>query len=786
METKKYVGARIKRVEDKRFLRGSAKYVEDHNLPGMLHVAYVRSPHAHARIRNIDASAALAVPGVRRVFTGKDIYPAVKGMGVPVRSDAFPPEVSKHPLWTIMATTKARYVGEAVAAVIAESRYIAEDAAELVEVDYEVLPAVVDPHEAAKPGATLLHEDLGTNVIFRMSHQSGDVDAAFRDAACVIRERFQTNRHCALPMEGRATLATVDDDDNITLYSSTQNQFVARTRIAEVMGFPEHKLRVIAPDVGGGFGLKANVCPEETLACFFALKMKAPVRWIEDRREHLLNGFQSKDATLDCEMAFAKDGTILGLRSSVLGDIGAYNADPFPGTLEPVHMAVALPGPYRIRNYAFDVRAVCTNKVTLSTYRGVGQPSAVWSHERMMDLAARELGIDPAEIRKRNLLRADEFPCVSAAGLPYDSGQPLVGFEQALNTIDYAGFRQRQAEARKGGRYLGMGICTFIEMTSYGGSWAAAAGYEPTPWEAANVRMEPDGTVIVRVGTLSHGQGHYTTWAQVVADELGVPVEDVRIVQGDTHQTPYGWGSFGSRSAVGAGGALVGAASLVRQKMLGVAGHLMEVNPTDLELVPGEIRVKGIPSKSMSIREVARAGVWAIWRGLPEGQTPGLEATYNFDPPGLVFSNGTHIVEVEVDIETGHVKLGRYVIVEDCGRIINPLIVDGQVAGGVAQGIGTALYEHSQYDEAGQPLATTFMDYLVPTSTDVPHLEIGHLETPTPLTQQGFKGVGESGAIGAPAAVANAIADALAPFKPKATELPLTPERVWKLAHPNG
>ena len=783
MEETKLVGTSVKRVEDARFLRGKATYVEDVQLPGMLHVAFVRSPHAHARIRRIDPGPALGLSGVRRVFTGADIDGAIKPMGLPPRQEAFPPSAIKDIKWPCMALGKVRFVGEPVAAVIAESRYVAEDAADLVAVDYDVLPAVVDPEQAIAPDAPLLHEEFNDNVAVHLSNETGDVAAAFRDAALVIRERFRTNRHFALPMEGRATVADLDADGNLTLWTSTQNPFVVRTRVAEMLGFPEQKLRVIAPDVGGGFGLKAIVIPEEALACFFAREMRAPVRWIEDRREHFLSAFHSKDAIIDVEMALAKDGTILGVRSSVIGDIGAYSADPWPSSLEPVHVAVALPGPYRIRNYAFEVRAVCTNKTTLSTYRGVGQPAAVWTHERLMDLAARRLDIDPAEIRRRNLMRPEEFPCTSVSGLPYDSCSATEALEKALRMCDYDGFRERQRDARSRGQHLGIGIGNFIEMTTYGGRWAASVGYEPSPFEAANVRMEPNGGVVVRVGTLCHGQGHYTTWAQIVADELGVGVEDVQVLQGDTHITPYGWGTFGSRSTVAAGGALVGAATQVREKMLGVAGHLIEVNPEDLELVRGSVRVKGVPSKAISIPELARSAVFAAWRGLPPGQTPGLEATYYFDPPGLVFSNGIHIVEVEVDIETARVTIQRYVIVEDCGRIINPMIVEGQVAGGVAQGIGTVLYEHLRYDDSGQLLTTSLMDYLTPTSTDVPTLEIDHVETRTPLTAEGFKGVGESGAIGAPAAVANAVTDALAPFGAEVTELPLTPERVWRLAH---
>lgn len=776
-----FVGKPIKRVEDPRFLRGMATYTEEIRLPNMLHVAFLRSPHAHARIKSIDIAPALAIAGVRQVFTGEDVAGEIKPLGLAMRRDAFPPSAVKDIKWPCLALDKVRYTGEPVAAIVADSRYLAEDGADLVEVCYEVLPNLVDPEKAMQSDAPVIHEEFNDNIALHLTNENGNVDKAFKEADIVIRERFQTNRHFALPMEGRATLAKVDADNNLTLWTSSQNPFVVRTRVAEVLDFPEHRLRVITPDVGGGFGMKAIVIPEEALTCFFALKLGVPVRWIEDRHEHFLSAFHSKDELIDAEMAFTKSGVVLGARVSVVGDIGAYSADPWPSPLEPTHVAVAFPGPYQIRNYAYDVKAVCTNKTTLSTYRGVGQPAAVWAHERLMDVAARRLGLDAAEIRRRNLIKPHEFPCVSVSGLPYDSSSSTEALERALEMCSYHDFRQRQEDARQRGVFMGIGIGNFIEMTTYAARWAASVGYEPAPFEAANIRMEPNGGVVVRVGTLCHGQGHYTTWAQIVADELGIGVDDVQVIQGDTHHTPYGWGTFGSRSTVAAGGALVGAASEVRKKMLRTAALLMEVDTDDLELVRGKVQVKGAPAKSISIPELARSAVFAAWRGLPSGQSPGLESTYYFDPPGLVFSNGVHIAEVSIDIETGLVKIDRYTVVEDCGRVINPLIVEGQIAGGVAQGIGNALFEHLLYDENGQLLTTSLMDYLTPCPTDVPKIQIGHIETNTPLTSEGWKGMGESGAIGAPAAVSNAVADALKMFDARVNELPLTPERIWTL-----
>jgi carbon-monoxide dehydrogenase large subunit len=782
MAITKLVGSSVRRVEDPRFLLGKASYVDDIHLPGTLHIAFVRSAHAHAKIKRIDLTAALRLPGVRRIFPGDEVAKVLMPMGLPFREEVFPKSVFKQCIWPCMATGKVRYVGEPIVAVLADSRYIAEDGADLVEIEYEVLPAVVDPELAMAAGATLIHEDLGTNVIMRLAGGGGDVDAAFKQAAFVLRERFHTNRHGAIPMEGRATLAALAPTGDITLWTSTQTPHIVRSRVADIMHFPEQKLRVLGPDVGGGFGLKCHVFPEEALTCYFALQTGAPVKWIEDRREHFLNSFHAKEDIVECEMGFDQDGMVKGIRARIVGDLGAYSADPWPSPFEALQLAAALPGPYKIQDYGYEMLAVCTNKTTLSVYRGVGLPGAVFVQEHMMDIAARRLKLDPVAIRQRNLIRPNEFPYVSVTGLTYDSGSSSDALQKAVEMIDYDGFRRRQIEARAQHRYLGIGISTYIEMTTFGTRYWTPLGIQHCAYEAANVRMDPSGGVVVGVGTFSHGQGHHTTYAQLIADELGVRVEDVNFVQGDTQSTPYGWGTWGSRSIVAGGGAVVNAAVKVREKMIRIAAHLLEVSVYDLELVPGKIQVKGAPTKSVSIKEVAKAAVFSAWK-LPDGEDPGLEGTHYYDPPPATFANATHIAEVEVDIETGHVKLARYVVVEDCGKMVNPMIVEAQVVGGVAQGIGTALYEHFVYDDNGQLLTTSFMDYLVPTAADVPHIEIGHMETLTPLTVHGVKGMGEGGAIAPPAAIANAVADALAPFGAKITDLPMAPEMVWKLAH---
>ncbi|HZP41791.1 MAG TPA: xanthine dehydrogenase family protein molybdopterin-binding subunit [Candidatus Binatia bacterium] len=776
----KMIGARVARVEDPRFLRGRASYVDDLKLPGTLHLAFVRSPHAHARIARIDGAAALALPGVRRVLTGADVADRIRPMGFPFRPEVFPPTTFKQSKWPCLAVGKVRHVGEPVALVVAESRYLAEDAAELVQVEYDPLPAVVDPEQALAPGAPLVHEEFGDNLVITYAAETGDVEAAFRSAAFVLRERFRSNRHCALPLEGRATLARAEGDGSITLWTSSQTPHTVRTRIADLMGIPEQMLRVIAPDVGGGFGLKAMVFAEELLSCFLARELGVPVRWTEDRREHFVNSFHAKDDVVDCEMGFAADGTALGIRVRILGDLGAYAADPWHSAFEALQITGIFPGPYKIPNYAFDCRAVCTNKTTLSVYRGVGVPAAVWVHEHMMDLAARRLGMDPAELRRRNMIRPEEFPYRAANGSEYDSGSTTEALADALSAIDYDGFRRRQREARAAGRHLGIGIATYVEPTTWGTQNLHAGGVDISSYESANVRMDPNGGVVVSVGTLSHGQGHFTTYAQMVADQLGVRVEDVKVVQGDTQATPYGWGTWGSRSMVAGGGAVVKAAGRLREKMLRIAAHLLEVSPTDLEVVPGKVQVKGVPTKCMTPRDVARTAIFSTW-DLPKEESFGLEATEYYDPPPLTWTNATHVVEVEVDVDTGLVRIARYVVVEDCGTMINPMIIEGQVVGAIAQGIGMALYEHLVYDDAGQLLTTSLMDYLAPTACDVPRVEIGHRETPSPLTVNGVKGVGEGGTIGAPAAIANAVADALAPWNVKVTELPLSPERVFRL-----
>ena len=777
----KLVGARVKRVEDPRFLTGRGRYVGDMILPRMSYMVLVRSSHAHARIRSIDTTAARRMPGVIAILTGEDVRARVR----PLRADL---DHEKNPTykacdWYPVTWDKVRFVGEPVALVVADDPYRAEDAAAAVDVDYEPLPAVVDPERARADTSVLVHEEWGDNVLCHTEFATGDVEAAFRGAAVVVRERFKSNRHHALPLEPRGCVATFEPASReITLWSSSQMPHMVRTKVAEALDYPESKIRVIAPDVGGGFGLKCHLFPEEVLTVVAAMAVERPVKWIEDRRETFLASFHARDEVVDGELAVAQDGTLLAARLRAVADIGAYSAFPWTSAFEVLHTVQMFPGPYRLQTYAFVATSVATNKSTLSTYRGVGAPIGTLVMERMLDLAARELGMDPADIRRRNMLRKEEFPYTSVTGMPYEVGGYHECLEKALTMLDYPSTRSEQDALRKRGVYRGIGISCYNEITALGSRYWNSIGVPMSAYESANIRIDPSGHATVACGTHSHGQAHETIYAQIAADELGLPLDRITVRLGDTSETPYGWGTWGSRAAVTGGGAVIGASRKLAAKIQRVAGHLLEVAPGDIELVDGRVQVKGVPGRGFAIAEFARQVVFTTAANLPEGEEPGLEATHYFEPPPVTFPNATHIAVVDVDIESGAVKIVRYIVVEDCGKMINPLVVDGQIAGGVAQGLGGVLFEHLVYDESGQLLTTSLMDYLVPSAADVPYIEIGHVETPSPLVPGGFKGAGEGGTIAPAGAIANAVSDALAPFGGRVSELPLAPERVWALA----
>jgi aerobic carbon-monoxide dehydrogenase large subunit len=771
------VGARVARREDPRLLTGQGSYVDDHRPARMLYAAFLRSPHAHARIRRLDASAALALPGVAAVLTGEDIARSSK----PVRAASKTPNV-KTTSYPTLALGKVRHVGEAVAMVGAESRYVAEDAVERIVIEYEPLPVVRDVESALQPASPVLHEEVETNLLVSREFARGDVDAALAGAAVVVRERFRFHRHTPVCMENRGCLAEYATASGaLTLRSSAQCPGLVRDVLADLLDIPEHLIRVIATDVGGGFGAKASLYPEEIATCVMARRLGRPVKWIGDRREDLLATTHAWDEIVDAELGLNPDGTIVGLRAEVTADVGGYSIYPWTAAIEPVQTISFLPGPYRVPTYRGRARGFATNKAPLGPYRGVGRPPAVFVIEGLMDRAARRLGLDPTEIRLRNFIRDEDFPYKSPSGIVWDRSSFTESLRKAREALDYKAARDEQARARAAGRWVGIGIASYVELTGIGSAIPVSPGMPvSTGTEAATIRFDPAGKVTAVFGVASHGQGLETTLAQIVADEVGVPIEDVRVVHGDTDASPYGTGTYASRSLVLAGGAAILAGRSVREKMLVIAGHLLEADPADVTLADGRCAVRGMPDRSVAVRQIARAA-YSGAKQLPKGLEPGLEATRFYDPYYGTASNATHAAMVEIDRATLEVKTLRYVVVEDCGRMVNPLIVDGQVHGGVAQGIGAALLEEIVYDDQGQLLSGTLMDYVVPSACEIPTMEVHHVETPSPVALGGFRGMGEGGTIGAPAAIANAVADALAPLQIEIAELPVTPERLFRL-----
>ena len=774
--TGKMVGARVRRVEDPRVLLGTSQYVDDLDLPNSVALAFVRSPYAHARILSIDVNTAQDRSDVQLVVTGADIAEAIKPLRVVYDPNKAPTHKSCD--WPVLAQGKVRFVGEAVAVVVATDRYAAEDAAGVIDVEYEPLDPVCDVEQALAADAPLVHEEWGDNVMQTLRVEIGEVAKAFHVADCVVSERLTTGRHMALPMETRGCVASFErGTDTLTVWSSTQVPHMLRSHLALVLDFPEHHIRVIAPDVGGGFGQKAHLFPEEAVAAYLARRLGRPVKWIEDRRENLSASLHAKQQVAQAELAVRQDGTILGIRGRFVSDVGAYSEYPWGSAFEAGHAASSMPGPYKTPAFAFEAVSVATNKTTIGVYRGVGLPIGVLTMERLMDLAAHKLGLDPAEIRLRNMIRKEEHPYTTIIGAEVESGSHRESLQKALDILGYKECRAEQQRARAQGRYLGIGIGCYLEGTAPSSAAFASMGLHMGGYESATVRMDVAGTVTVLVGTHSHGQSHETTLAQVAADELGLPLAAIRIIEGDTNAVPYGMGTWGSRSAVTGGGAISKASEKLRNKMLRIASRMTEVPDDDLELAAGMIRRKAdatplLPIKEFAYRVLVQAG------SLPPDEEPGLDATAHYEPPPSTHANASHIALVEVDSDTGKVDLLRYIVVEDCGTIINPTVVDGQIQGGVAQGIGTALYEHAIYDENGQFLTGTLMDYIIPTAVDVPQVEIGHIESPSPYTPHGIKGMGEGGAIAPPAAIANAVADALAPFDVRVNAIPLTPERV--------
>ncbi len=774
----KIIGARVQRVEDPRLLAGRGAFIDDLNLPGTLHVAFCRSDHAHARIVDIESAEASRMPGVAAVITAVDIADKMQPIRATSRmADYYATELP------VLARDKVRYVGEAVVAVVASSRYLAEDAVEQIAITYEPLGDAIDPVAAAKPGSPLLHEEAGSNVIVTRTFARGDVDAVMASAAVRVGDTFRMHRKTPTAMENRGYLAEYDQGRRaLTLHSTTQVPGIVRDALVEMLDLPGNRLRVVAPDVGGGFGGKAALYPEEILVCIIARQLGRPVKWLSDRLEDLMSTNQAFDEIVEAELACDDEGRILGLRAEVIGDVGAYSVYPWTAAIEPVQVVSFLPGPYRVPSYRGRVRAIVTSKTPTGAYRGVGRPISTFVMERLIDMAAARLSLDPLQMRRRNMVRSEEFPYKSASGIVWDRAGFMECLDGVATAADYQSLRQQQAQARAAGRWVGIGLASYAELTGLGSRIAVAPGMPVnTGTESASLRIDSTGAVTASFGIASHGQGLETTLAQVIAEELGVRVEDVEVIHGDSAAVAHGTGTFASRSTVLAGGAAIMSARAVREKVLEAASHLLEVDVGDMDAADGRIFVKGT-DRALTFRELARA-VYSEMGRLPREVREGieLEATRMYDPYFGTSTPASHLAMVEIDPETYRVTVTRYVVAEDCGRVINPLIADGQVQGGVAQGIGAALMEEVVHDDGGQILTASLMDYVVPTAAEIPAMEIIHMETELPDNIGGFRGMGEGGTIGAPAAVANAIADALAPLGIMINELPATPERLFRL-----
>ena len=779
-----YIGARVQRVEDPRLLRGRGRYLDDLSVPGMLHAAFVRSPFAHARILGIETEAARAHPGVVAVFTGHDIADSTLPM-----TTALGREEVKAASHHALPTDKVRHVGDPVVVVVAETRYIAEDAAALVEVDWEPLPPVVDPEAALAPDAPLLDESLGDNNIAHIEGGVGEVEAAFASAARVFRKRFRGGRSTAAALEPRGLLVDYEPSTgDFKMWSSTQSPHLIRTLLAPLLKANAGQLTIHAPDVGGGFGLKSHVFPEDIAIPAASRLLARPVKWVSDRNEDLAAGVHSKDMIVDFEIAVDEEGRFTAMRGHFITDGGAYSVLPFTPLVDSLIAATAMSSVYDVSHLHYTVDNPLTNKCQIGAVRGVGWTPAQIGRELLIDEVARGLGQDPVELRLKNMISSE--PQRLALGGTTDGGSYRESVEAAAETIGYAGFRARQTELREQGRYLGIGFSPFIELSGLSSAASKVNGFDGATYhDRASVAMEPDGTVIVTTGLHSHGQGHETTFAQVAADRLGVLVEDVRVRFGDTERDAYGMGTYASRSAVVGTGTIHAAATEVRSKVVRLARALLEASPEDIELGGGFASLKGAPVRRVAIREVAGFGYFGddARPALDMGELDdhALIAHRSYEAPET-YSNGCCAVIAEVDVATGIVTLERVVAVEDCGVMLNPMIVEGQVRGAVAQAIGAALYEEAAYDEEGQFLSGSLMDYLYPSAAEVPEIEVVHIETPSTVTAGGVKGMGEAGMICAPAAVAGAVADALSPFGVSIDRTPLTPTYLRDLLREAG
>ena len=769
------LGQSVPRREDVRLMTGRGRYTADMVRPGQLYAIMLRSPHAHARIRSLTTERARAYPGVHAIYTGRDLV----GRIAPIPTAWLPPgsdlAVTEHPA---LALDTVRYVGDAVAMVVADSLEAAREARNLIEVDYDVLPAVVSVTDALRENAPRVHDSLPTNLALHW-RAGVDVSDAFRTAEVTVRRTIVQQRLIPNPMEPRAAVAEYDPgQESLTLWATSQNPHIHRLLVSSVLNMPEHRVRVIAQDVGGGFGSKIACYPDEVLVSFAARELRRPVKWVEERQEHFVATTHGRDHVEEVELAGRRDGTITAVRVKALANLGAYLSTAAPG-VPTILFGLIVTGAYDIPRASVEVMGVYTNTTPVDAYRGAGRPEATFLIERLVDAFAREIGMDPIAVRRKNLIRDEQFPYTNAFSITYDSGRYQAALDLALQALDLPRFREEQTAARREGRLLGLGVTTYVEMCGLGPSEVAGAvGFQGGLWEHALVRVLPTGKVMVMTGISPHGQGEETTFAQVVSDRLGCPLEDIEIMHGDTDQVSMGWGTYGSRSTAVGGGALAMALDRVIDKAGRIAAHTLEADVADITFDGGRFSVRGAPDRSMSFAEVALKAHLA-W-SLPAGVEPGLEAQASYDPANFTYPFGTHAAVVEVARETGEVRVLRYIAVDDCGPLINPMIVEGQVRGGIVQGIGQALWEGAVYDETGQLLSASLMDYALPKARFLPPIEVLHTETPSPHNPLGVKGVGETGTIAATPTVVNAVLDALSPLGISDLSMPFTPERVWR------
>jgi carbon-monoxide dehydrogenase large subunit len=767
-QMKSYFGRALKRVEDPRLIQGIATYVDDITLPGMLHMVVLRSPYAHAKVNGVRADAARRLPGVTGVFTGADLN-AKCGL-VPCVGLAPDQKAPKH---TCLASDRVYFVGHPVAVVVAVDRYIARDAVDLIEVDYEPLPVVTDPQAALAPDSPLTHPDLGTNLAFTWTLAMGDLDKAFAEADRVIKHRMVHQRLIPMAIEPRGCVASWHaGEQSLTLWTSTQIPHLVRTLLPGMIGVPENKMRIVAPEVGGGFGSKLNLYAEEALTSHLAQRLGAPVKWIESRRENASATIHGRDQIGEYEVAVKKDGTLLGIRSRTIADIGAYNQLLTPAI--PTLTGSMLPGCYKFKAVRMDIQGVYTHKMSTDAYRGAGRPEATYTIERLMDLIAADLGLDRVKLRQKNFPKPAEFPFNTASGLTYDSGNYQLALRKAQELAQWDKLLKEQARARREGRLFGIGLSTYVEICALGPSKMMAAG----GWEWGCVRIEMSGKVTVITGATPHGQGQETTFAQLAADKLGVPIEDIVVMRGDTAVAHYGRDTYGSRATVIGGTAILMCIDKIVAKARKLAAHLLKTKEKLVVFKDGRFFVKGKPKTALTLAQLAAESYVA--KNIPKNFEPGLEASSFFEPPNCTYPFGTHIVAVEIDRDTGEVKIVKYIAVDDCGPQVNPLLVEGQVQGGIAHSLGQCLFERCVYDENGQLLTGEFMDYAMPRAKDIPDYLLGHTVTPSPSNPMGIKGVGEAGTIGATPAIANAVCDALAPLGIRHIDLPFTPEKVWR------